>query len=63
MNTDNKDPCHELFKKIYILPHYSQYIFSLIQFVIRNSGLFKTNSDVHNFNTRTVMINILPRQI
>jgi hypothetical protein len=52
MNSDSKDSCHE-FKKLYILPFYSQYIFSILLFFIRYKGLFKTNSDVHNINTRT----------
>jgi hypothetical protein len=39
MNFDNKDFCH------------SQYIFSMLLFV-KNRGLFKTDSDVHKFNTR-----------
>ena len=52
MNSDIKDSC-ALFKKLYILPFYSQYIFSILLFVVRNRGLFRTNSDVHNFNIRT----------
>ena len=39
-------------KKLNILPLYSQYIFYILLFVVLNRGLFKTNSDVHNFNTR-----------
>jgi hypothetical protein len=53
MNYDSIDSCHELFKKLFMLPFYFQYIFSMLMFVVRNRGLFKTNSDVHNFNTRT----------
>jgi hypothetical protein len=53
MNSDRKDSCHELLKKLYICPFYSQYIFSILLFVVRNRGSFKTNSDVHNLNTRT----------
>jgi hypothetical protein len=53
MNSDGKDSCRELFKKLYTLPLYSQYIFSIILFAVRNRGLFKTNSDIHNPNTRT----------
>jgi hypothetical protein len=52
MNSDIKDSC-ALFKKLYILPFYSQYIFSILLFVVRNRGLFRTNSDVHNLNIRT----------
>ena len=39
-------------KKLYILPYYSQYIFSILLFVVRNRCLSKTNSNTHNFNTR-----------
>jgi hypothetical protein len=34
-------------------PLSSQYIFSILLFVVRNRGLFKTTLDVYNFNTRT----------
>ena len=52
MNSDSKDSCHELFKKLYILPLHSQYIFSILLFVVKNRDLFKTNFDAHNLNTR-----------
>jgi len=39
MNSDSKDSCH------------SQYVFSML-FFFKNRSLFKTDSDVHNFNTR-----------
>ena len=42
----------ELFKKLCVLPLHSQYIFSILLFVVKNRGLFKTNFDVHKFNTR-----------
>jgi hypothetical protein len=53
MNSNSKDSCRDLFKKLCILPLHSQYIFSILLFVVKNRGLFKTNSDVHKFNTRT----------
>jgi hypothetical protein len=53
MNSGNKDCCRDLFKKLYILPLQSQYIFSLLMFVVRNKNFFKTKSDVHSFNTRS----------
>jgi hypothetical protein len=46
------DSCRNLFKKLCILPLQSQYIFSLLMFVVKNKVLFKTNSDIHSFNTR-----------
>jgi len=53
VNSDSKNSCCELFKKLFILPLHSQYIFSVLLFVFKNRGLFKTNSDVHNFSTRS----------
>jgi len=52
MNLGNKDCCRDLFKKLHILPLQSQYIFSLLKFVVKNKDFFKTNSNVHSFNTR-----------
>jgi hypothetical protein len=51
-NSDNRDSCRELFKKLGILPLQSQYILSLLMFVVKNKDSFKTNSDIHSFNTR-----------
>ena len=53
MNSGNKDSCRGLFKKLHILPLQSQHIFSLLMFVVKNKDFFKTNSDVHSFNTRS----------
>jgi len=46
------DSCRTLFKKLSILPLKSQYIFSLLLFVVRNRELYKSNSDNHSINTR-----------
>ena len=51
-NSDNRDSCRELFKKLGILPLQSQYIFSLLTFVVKNKDSFKTNSDIYSFNSR-----------
>ena len=51
-NSDYRDSCRELFKKLGILPLQSQYIFSLLMFVVKNKDSFKTNSDIHSFNKR-----------
>ena len=53
MNSGNKDCCRDLFKKLYILPLQSQYIFSLLIFVVKNKDFFKMNSDFHIFSTRS----------
>jgi len=51
-NSRARDSCRELFKKLEILPLYSQYIFSLSIFVIKNKDLFSTNYQIHNVHTR-----------
>jgi hypothetical protein len=51
MNVGNRISCHELFKKLNILPLYSQYILSLLLFVVKNIDEFTTNSEVHTINT------------
>jgi hypothetical protein len=45
------DPCRNLFKKIQILPLQSQYIFSLLVFVVKNKNYFTSNMKLHNVNT------------
>ena len=47
------DSCRDLFKKLHILPLQSQYLFSVLMFVVKNTDFFKTNPDVHSFNTRS----------
>jgi len=52
MNAGNRVSCRELFKKLNILPLYSQYVLSLLLFVDKNIDEFITNSEVHTINTR-----------
>jgi len=52
MNVDNRVSCQKLFKKLNILPLHSQYILSLLLFVVKNINEFKYNFDVHSINTR-----------
>jgi hypothetical protein len=52
-NSSNKDSCQDLFKKLNILPLQSQYLLTLLMFVVKNKELFKMTSGVHNFNTRS----------
>jgi len=47
-----RDSCRELFKKLEILPLYSQYIFSISIFVIKKKHLFYTNNQIHSIHTR-----------
>jgi len=44
--------CRQLFKTLQILTVPSQYILSLLIFVNKNRGLFLTNSEIHDKNTR-----------
>ena len=53
MTKSNKcDTCRPLFKKLGILPLPSQYIFSLLLFVVTNKNLFLLNSQIHSIYTR-----------
>jgi hypothetical protein len=47
-----RDSCQDLFKKLKIVPFYSQYMYSLPMFVVKNRNLFKLNSDIHGFSKR-----------
>jgi hypothetical protein len=51
-NTGRRDSCHQLCKQLQILSLPSQYIFSLLIFVNKNRGLFLSNSEIHDINTR-----------
>jgi len=52
--TDSRptDSCRQLFKKLGILPLMSQYIFSLLIFIVHNTASFQINSEIHSINTR-----------
>jgi hypothetical protein len=52
MKAGNIDTCRPLFKALNILPFYSQYIFSISVFIVKNMDKYVTNSDIHNINTR-----------
>lgn len=44
--------CSELFKKFNIFPLASEFLHSLLLFVVDNVEKFQTNSDIHCMNTR-----------
>jgi hypothetical protein len=44
--------CRELFFKLEILPLPSQYMLSLLLFMMRSKNLFSTNSEIYHVNTR-----------
>jgi hypothetical protein len=48
----HRDSCRQRFKNWGILPFYSQYIFSPMLFVARNTHLYTTNQETHGVNTR-----------
>jgi hypothetical protein len=52
MNAEYRDSCHPLFRKLNILPIYSQYIFSLSAFVVKNIDAFKLNTAIYSINNR-----------
>jgi hypothetical protein len=51
MKAGNRDTCRPLFKALNILPFYSQYIFSILVFIVKNTDKYVTNSDIHYINT------------
>jgi hypothetical protein len=52
MGYKNRVSCRELFINLKILPLPSQYIYCLLQFVVKNRELFSTNNEIHSFRTR-----------
>jgi hypothetical protein len=44
--------CRELFKKFNILPFASEFLLSLLSFVVDNMEMFQTNSGIHSINTK-----------
>jgi len=47
-----RDSCREPFKNLEILPSYSQYIYSISIYVVKNKHLFYTNNQIHSIHTR-----------
>jgi len=52
MGCSSRDPCQNLFKKLNILLCKSQYIFSVLIFLVNNKDQFVVNSDTYSVNTR-----------
>jgi hypothetical protein len=57
-NIRSRDSCRDMFKEWKMLPFYSQYVYSLLTFVLNNSELFITNSMISNINTRQKKTNL-----
>ena len=51
-NKSKRESCRPIYNQLQILTLPSQYIFSLLIFVVKNKDLFLLNSDIHSFNTR-----------
>jgi hypothetical protein len=49
---DKRDSCNKLYNALNILPLISQYISSLLLFVVNNKNKFRMNSEIHSVNTR-----------
>jgi hypothetical protein len=47
-----RDSCRQLFITLGILPLQSQYIYSLLSYMVNNMDLYQFISDIHNRNTR-----------
>jgi hypothetical protein len=52
MGCNSRVSCRNLFRKLEIWPLASQYILSLVLFVVKNNNLFILNSGNHNIGTR-----------
>jgi hypothetical protein len=48
----NRDSCGEYFKRLKILPLQSQYLLSLLLSVADNGDYFRSDSEIHSFNTK-----------
>ena len=52
MGCRNMESCKKLFLNLKILPLPSQYIFSLLSFMIRNKNQFPVKSEIYHYDTR-----------
>ena len=49
-NSRSRESCRQ-FKKLEILPLHSQYIFSVLLFLVKNKVLYTANQEIHSINT------------
>jgi len=54
-----RDSSRWWFKQLEILPLQSQYIFSVLLFVVKSKDLYTTNQEIHSINTRS-NVNLYP---
>jgi hypothetical protein len=50
----NMVSCRNLFRRLEILPFVSQYILSLMLFVVKNKNIFTLNSENHTKKHKTI---------
>jgi len=55
----NRESCRILFKKLESFPLISQYMLSLLVFVVNNRDQFLINSEIHNINIRHISNRLL----
>jgi len=48
-----RNTCWQLLKRLEILPLQSQYILSVLLFVVKNKDFYTTNQEIHNITTRS----------
>jgi hypothetical protein len=51
-NNRPRDSCRDIFNNTQIVTLYSQYIYSIILFIVNNKHLFTPNNEIHKYNTR-----------
>ena len=59
----NRVSCRGLLKKFKILPLKSQYMLSLLMFVVQNRTLFLTNTENYNLATRQIIYTFLKQNL
>jgi len=52
MKAKARDSSRAMFSKLGILTLYSQYIFSILMFVVKHKDIFTFNAELHKINTR-----------
>jgi len=52
MKAKARDSCRPMFSKLGIFTFYSQYIFSILTFVVKHEDIFTLNIELHKINTR-----------
>jgi len=63
MSPGKRDSCHKFFRQLNILLLQSQYIFSLLLFIIKNTDQSLSNTEVRDIHTRHKSNFHLPKQI